>query len=169
MRKYLVAVALSAMVAGPASAQTMHAGLSAHERGAFLKTAAGSPPPENNAALDQAMNAVFSAKDAKIIRDYYDTLNKKQERQKHKGKEKGLPPGLAKREHLPPGLQKHLERHGTLPPGLEKKRLPDDLNRLLSLEPKGYKRWMAGRDVVLVDERTQVIVDILTDVLTGEP
>ena len=36
----------------------------------------------------------------------------------------GLPPGLAKREHLPPGLQRHLERNGTLPPGLQKKLQP---------------------------------------------
>ncbi len=33
----------------------------------------------------------------------------------------GLPPGLAKRDRLPPGLQKHLWKHGSLPPGLQKK------------------------------------------------
>ena len=33
----------------------------------------------------------------------------------------GLPPGLAKRDQLPPGLQKHLWKHGSLPPGLQKK------------------------------------------------
>jgi hypothetical protein len=34
----------------------------------------------------------------------------------------GLPPGLAKRGgQLPPGLQKHLWKHGALPPGLQKK------------------------------------------------
>jgi hypothetical protein len=34
----------------------------------------------------------------------------------------GLPPGLAKRGgQLPPGLQKHLWKHGSLPPGLQKK------------------------------------------------
>jgi len=37
---------------------------------------------------------------------------------------KGLPPGLAKKEHLPPGLQKHLARNGQLPPGLQKKIQP---------------------------------------------
>src|SRR5215470_14934501 len=29
-----------------------------------------------------------------------------------------LPPGLAKRDRLPPGLEKQLVRNGTLPPGL---------------------------------------------------
>ncbi len=105
--------------------------------------------------LDRVVSAVFGEKDTKIIRDYY--------------KEKGLPPGLAKREQLPPGLQKHLERHGKLPPGLEKKRLPDDLNKRLSPVPKGYKRLIVGRDVVLVDRRTQEIVDILIDMFTGNP
>lgn len=165
MHKYLVAVALSAMMVGPVSA-----GPSEHELGAFLKTAAGSPPPETNAALNEVVNAVFSAKDAKIIRDYYATLSgddHEQDHKKAKNNKKGLPPGLAKREHLPPGLQKHLERHGTLPPGLEKKRFPDTLDKKLSRLPKGYERVIVGNDAVLVDERTQVIVDILTDVLTG--
>ncbi len=33
----------------------------------------------------------------------------------------GLPPGLAKKDHLPPGLQKHLWKRGSLPPGLQKR------------------------------------------------
>ena len=37
------------------------------------------------------------------------------------GERYGLPPGLAKRGQLPPGLQKHLWKHGSLPPGLQKK------------------------------------------------
>ena len=37
----------------------------------------------------------------------------------HSGR--GLPPGLAKRDRLPPGLEKHLLKHGSLPPGLQKK------------------------------------------------
>lgn len=169
MHKYFVTIVLSAMLASPVLAPAKDGGLIEHEVDAYLQTAAGFPPPaEDGGSLGQVVSAAFSEKDAKTIRDYYDALNKKQEGQKHKAKEKGLPPGLAKREHLPPGLQQHLERHGKLPPGLEKKRLPDDLSKWLSPEPKGYKRLTAGRDVVLVDERTQVIVDILTDVLTGD-
>src|SRR5215210_942443 len=33
----------------------------------------------------------------------------------------GLPPGLANRRNLPPGLEKQLRRNGQLPPGLENK------------------------------------------------
>jgi len=35
-----------------------------------------------------------------------------------------LPPGLAKKDRLPPGLEKQLERRGTLPPGLQRKSVP---------------------------------------------
>ncbi|MBI3484974.1 MAG: hypothetical protein HY012_07470, partial [Acidobacteria bacterium] len=31
----------------------------------------------------------------------------------------GLPPGLAKRDRLPPGLEKQLRERGKLPPGLQ--------------------------------------------------
>src|SRR5262249_15083464 len=35
-----------------------------------------------------------------------------------------LPPGLAKKDRLPPGLEKQLVRNGTLPPGLQKRLYP---------------------------------------------
>jgi hypothetical protein len=48
-----------------------------------------------------------------------------------------LPPGLAKRDQLPPGLEKQLVRRGTLPPGLQKRLqpCPEDLERRLPLRP----------------------------------
>src|SRR5580704_17384993 len=38
--------------------------------------------------------------------------------------EKHLPPGLAKKDQLPPGLEKQLVRRGSLPPGLQKRIQP---------------------------------------------
>ncbi len=35
-----------------------------------------------------------------------------------------LPPGLARKDQLPPGLERQLVRRGTLPPGLEKRIRP---------------------------------------------
>src|SRR5205085_7394302 len=35
-----------------------------------------------------------------------------------------LPPGLAKREALPPGLREQLREHAALPPGLQKRLVP---------------------------------------------
>jgi hypothetical protein len=75
-----------------------------------------------------------------------------------------LPPGLAKKETLPPGLRKQVARRGTLPPGLESQRLHRDLEMRLSPLPRGYIRLRVGTDVLLLDERTRVILDVVTDI-----
>jgi hypothetical protein len=74
-----------------------------------------------------------------------------------------LPPGLAKREHLPPGLQKQLIKNGRLPPGLEKKMepLPRVLEVRLPRLPEGRRRIVIGGNVILMDETTSIIVDII--------
>ena len=99
---------------------------------------------------------VFSVRDRDTIRDYYQDRNS------------NLPPGLAKRNgNLPPGLQKHLERDGTLPPGLQKRvqPFPEDLERRLPPLPDTYRRMMLGVDILILDRRTQRIVDIVHDIL----
>src|SRR5574341_1561384 len=76
------------------------------------------------------VQVIFTPDERKIIKEYYSKEIVVQAREaddqgKGKGKgKKGLPPGLAKRERLPPGLQKQLRRNGTLPPGLQKKLEP---------------------------------------------
>src|SRR5262249_57976422 len=99
---------------------------------------------------------VCSVHDREVIRDYY------------YGRNSNLPPGLAKRGgNLPPGLQKHLQRDGTLPPGLQKRvqPFPDDLDRRLPRIPDGYRRVTLGVDILILDRRTQRIVDIVRDIL----
>jgi hypothetical protein len=98
----------------------------------------------------------FGAHDREIIRDYY------------RGQLSNLPPGLAKRGgNLPPGLQKHLERDGTLPPGLQKRvsPFPVDLERRLPRLPSTYRRVILGQTAIILDRRTQRIMDIIDDVL----
>jgi hypothetical protein len=75
-----------------------------------------------------------------------------------------LPPGLAKRGGaLPPGLQKQLRVTGTLPPGIEKhlEPFPADLDRRLGPVPAGYRRVLAGTTALLVQDATNLIVDVL--------
>ncbi|MFQ5723817.1 MAG: hypothetical protein ACE5G6_04935 [Terriglobia bacterium] len=81
----------------------------------------------------------------------------------------GLPPGLAKRDDLPPGLQRHLEKNGTLPPGLQKRiqPLPQNLEGQLPKLPKGVKRVVVAGNVILLEERTSRILDIVHDVFGG--
>jgi hypothetical protein len=85
---------------------------------------------------------------------------------KKSGKE--LPPGLAKKDRLPPGLEQQLQRNGTLPPGLAKKGLPPDLERQLPPPPDGYERQIVeDAAIVLVHKATGKIADVVTDVVIG--
>jgi hypothetical protein len=98
---------------------------------------------------------VFTERDRVLIRGWFhDHLE-------------GLPPGLAKRETLPPGLEKHLQERGTLPPGLQKKiePLPPELERELTRLPTGYRRVIVAGNVILMNEETALIYDIVRNVI----
>ncbi len=115
----------------------------------------------------EIVEIVFSELEKKIIEDYYNQQTPKQKSTKQKkGKNKGLPPGLAKRETLPPGLAKQLKKNGTLPPGLEKRVLPDDLASKLPSRSKTFERVIVGTNVLLIQKGTNLIYDILKDILT---
>jgi hypothetical protein len=79
----------------------------------------------------------------------------------------GLPPGLAKRDELPPGLRKQLRERGTLPPGLEKRLVvvPAPLVRRLPPVPAPYGRYFLGSDLVILDRQRHVILEIIPDVV----
>ena len=70
---------------------------------------------------------------------------------------------MAKREELPPGLQKHLVQNGTLPPGLKKKLqpLPLNLESRLPPPPDGSRRVILSGSVILLGEKKAKIFDIL--------
>jgi len=111
-------------------------------------------------ALDPRRPDRFTVEERRIIEEYY-----------HRGKKskaKGLPPGLAKRGgNLPPGLQKKLERDGQLPPGLQKRLepLPSDLSHRLPRLPEHWERVIVERDIVLIDRRSNRILDIIENVI----
>jgi len=104
------------------------------------------------------VNTLISAAERAIIGDYVGEA---------RSSGQGLPPGLAKREQLPPGLQKHIARDGTLPPGLAKRELPPDLRSRLPLRPKGQDYRVVGDDVVLIDTATRLILDVMKGVLAN--
>lgn len=108
-------------------------------------------------ALSQNRPDRFLPEERRIIHEYY-----------HKsGPPKGLPPGLAKKGKLPPGLQKHLDKTGKLPPGLQKRLepLPPDLDARLPRLPDYWERVILERNVILIDRRTQRILDIIENVV----
>jgi hypothetical protein len=79
-------------------------------------------------------------------------------------KQKGLPPGLAKRQELPPGLAKR--QH--LPPGLAKKALPHDLVDQLPSLRDGLERAVIAGSIVLIETATGIVLDIIEDLYAGD-
>ncbi|MBI4167238.1 MAG: RcnB family protein [Acidobacteria bacterium] len=91
----------------------------------------------------------YSDRDHEALRGWY------------KGHRGDIPPGLAKRDELPPGLEKQLVRRGTLPPGLRKKMYdcPPEVVRFLPPPPPDCRHVFIGGHIVLVNRRTNVVLD----------
>lgn len=105
--------------------------------------------PGNAAVGTNGDYRVFSARDRDEITRCYS------------GGRSGLPPGLAKKDRLPPGLERQLRKNGKLPPGLQKKVQPlsSDCQVRLPRLPGGWERVILG-DRVMVLNPAQTIVDI---------
>lgn len=111
----------------------------------YSPVAGGSTAPASRTA-GVITDAIFTALERQIIRDYYRST---------------LPPGLARRETLPPGLRRQLVRNGRLPPGLEKRALPPDLIARLPRRDDRYEMVRVGTDILLILIATGVILDII--------
>ena len=119
------------------------------------------------AAIEKALVAGFTEVERQLIKKYLGdqyvevvTEDSSPKKWKNKKGKKGLPPGLAKRDSLPPGLAKQLQKNGVLPPGLAKRNLPSDLERRLHPLPDDYeRRVIEGAAIVLVHKATGRIID----------
>jgi hypothetical protein len=69
-----------------------------------------------------------------------------------------LPPGLAKKDRLPPGLEKQLVRNGILPPGLQKRwsPAPVELERRLPPPPPDCAHVLISGRLVLLNLQTNL-------------
>lgn len=135
MRKFAVLCLAVVVVAGSAAYATAQ-GKSRGGRDAARPASTGS-------GVDIDVDLVFGSNQIRLIRDWFgDSRNLE-----------GLPPGLAKRDSLPPGLERQLRRNGTLPPGLQGKLYPFPVeleSRLPELRP-GVSRVVIGGSIVLLD------------------
>ncbi len=114
--------------------------------------------PEKGAGVAVAIDLrVFGGSQEAIIRAWFSNQENLE----------GLPPGLAKRERLPAGLERQLKKNRSLPPGLKKRvqLFPLELGRLLPELPKGIIRVVIGVDILLLDETSNTILDIVREVL----
>jgi hypothetical protein len=105
------------------------------------------------AVADLDVSVRFSVNETAIIREFF-----RDYQVDRKGGKKDTKP-------LPPGIAKNLARGKPLPPGIAKRALPGNL--LVQLPPvaDGYERVIVAGKVLLVEIATQVIHDILVDVL----
>ena len=103
------------------------------------------------------VGVVFSDGEIEVISGYY----KRDDALSYHGKQK------KGRKGLPPGIAKNLGRGKPLPPGIAKQQLPVDLIAALPPVPKGHERVIIDGRVVLVEVATQVIRDMLTDLVIG--
>ncbi len=65
---------------------------------------------------------------------------------------------------LPPGLERQLRMRGHCPPGMVIRTLPPVLVERLGPPPRGYDRFVIGRDVVMVELASGTIADIIRNV-----
>jgi hypothetical protein len=93
---------------------------------------------------------------------YYQHHDEEAVRAWYSENERHLPPGLAKKDQLPPGLEKQLVPRGSLPPGLQKRvqPCPVELERRLPPPPPDCVNVEIGGHVVLLNHSTNVVVDI---------
>ncbi len=108
----------------------------------------GEPAPPKMRPDREDQPVAFSARDRHLILECFS-----------EGGRRNLPPGLAKRDRLPPGLERQVERNGTLPPGLQKRAdpLPERCEAHLARLPDQWSRVVLGGRILLLDSSHRVV------------
>lgn len=114
-----------------------------------------SAPPA--AAGEFGVGVTFSDGEISIIQAYYRDRDTASRGGKGKAGKSG--------KGLPPGIAKNLQRGKPLPPGIAKQALPTGLLTLLPPPPRGFERIEIAGKILLVEVATQVIHDVLEDVI----
>jgi hypothetical protein len=99
-----------------------------------------------------ATRVVFTDHDRRLINDYYEPRYRK------------LPPGQAKRDRLPPGHAWRARHNQPIHEDARWRYLPNELDQRLSRLPSEYVRVIIGTDMVIMNVRTRVVVDMLEDI-----
>ena len=109
-------------------------------------------------AGEVGVSVEFSDKEISTIRAYYRDHSSG-------GSKKGNGKHGKGNKSLPPGIAKNLQRGKALPPGIAKQALPGGLIGLLPPPPRGFERVEIDGKVLLVEVATQVIHDVLEDLI----
>ncbi len=87
--------------------------------------------------------------------------NGNKKNKKNKNKHKDIPPGIAKKGSLPPGIYKQLVRNGQIPPDVHYQPLPPDLIVQLPPIAPAYQYVIVDDRVLLIQAATRAIMDVL--------
>jgi hypothetical protein len=112
---------------------------------------------DTTSAGDLGVQIGFTDGEISTIRAYYRDHDSPARTGKGKGNAKSLPPGI----------EKNLQRGKPLPPGIAKQVLPTGLVAVLPPPPRGFERIEVAGKVLLVEIATQVIHDVLEDIVFG--
>lgn len=129
-----------------------------------LTATAAASKPAAAPVYEIAQSGGFSQEERRIIYDVLDAVDRNigdDENRGKGGKNKGNGKG---KDGLPPGIAMKLERGGTLPPGIAKRDLPVDLRSRLPYRSDAI-RQIVGSDVVLIEKGTDIILDVIRDVV----
>ena len=110
-------------------------------------------------AAEVGIQVGFSDGEISTIRAYY---------RDHSVAQQGNGKGKKGAKGLPPGIAKNLQRGKPLPPGIAKQVLPTGLITLLPPAPHGFERIEIAGKILLIEIATQVIHDVLEDVILGK-
>ena len=109
--------------------------------------------PANSESADLTIDIRFSTEEASIMRSYFEDQPAASRSRK------------SRNNSLPPGIARNLRRGKALPPGIAKQSLPAGLVDQLPPVQKGYERVVVDGKVLLVEVATQIVHDILTDIV----
>lgn len=99
-----------------------------------------------------AVRVVFTDHDRRLIHEYYAPRYMK------------LPPGQVKKGRLPSGHAWRVRLNQPIHEDAQLRYLPYALDQRLSRLPPEYVRVVIGTDVVIMNTRTRVVVDLLEDI-----
>ena len=109
---------------------------------------------------DIKQGAFFNDQQRTLVRQYYTTTYSNAKR---------CPPGLAKKNNgcLPPGQVQQLVVGQPIPRNVTVYQVAQPVIRKLPAAPVGYRYERIGGDIVLVQQQTNIIVDIIQVLLGG--
>lgn len=154
----MLSLALAAGAAAPLAASSVSSALDT--RGIARAAQGQKPKPAKPKKPEKADKRAVETRERVFDRDGHVRVIRDYER-------RGLPPGLAKRENLPPGLRRQIRERGELPPGLQKRLVdvPAEWSSRLPSIGRYERRYFAGNDLIVVDTRTNRIIAYIRDVL----